>query len=435
MDKKEFLGRRKSLMDIIGKGGLAILSAAPEKVRSRDTFYDYRQDSDFYYLTGFEEPDSVAVLIPDRLEGEFILFCREKDQLKEVWDGAREGNEGAVRNFGADDSFPISDIADILPGLIEQSERVYFSMGDQKDFDQNLMGWIHDLHSGRHGHRGPTEIIDLGHVLHEMRLFKSKKEINLMKKSAKIALDAHSKAMSICKPGLFEYEIEAEFLREFKRRGADCSYPPIVASGNNACVLHYTDNSSVLNDGDLILIDAGCEYQFYASDITRTFPINGIFSEPQREIYEIVYSANQEAIKKVKAGNHWDDPHNIAVKEITKGLKSLGIISGSLKSLIKEKAYHQFFMHKTGHWLGIDVHDVGDYKVADKWRLLEPGMVTTVEPGIYISNSSKGVKKHWKGIGIRIEDDVCVTKNANIVFSQSLPSQAEDIENFMRSFH
>tara|TARA_B100001250_G_C19816624_1_gene798766 strand:+ start:58 stop:1365 length:1308 start_codon:yes stop_codon:yes gene_type:complete len=432
MNKKDFLARRKRLMDYIGKGSLAILSSAPEQIRSRDTFFDFRQDSDFYYLTGFKEPDSVAVLIPGRDKGEFIIFCRERDKSKEIWDGAREGNEGAINNFGADDSFPISDIADILPGLIEQSERVYYSMGEWRDFDQNLMSWMHDLHSGRHGHRGPTEIIDLGHVLHEMRLFKSRNEISLMKQSAQIALDAHLKAMTICKPGMYEYEIEAEFLREFKRRGANCSYSPIVASGNNACVLHYTNNSSILKDGDLILIDAGCEYELYASDITRTFPVNGSFTRPQREIYDIVYSANQEAIKKVRSGNHWDDPHNAAVKEITKGLKALGILKGNLRSLIKDKAYQQFFMHKTGHWLGIDVHDVGDYKVANKWRLFEPGMVTTVEPGIYISNSSRGIKKHWRGIGIRVEDDVCVTRDGNIVFSEALPSHGDDIENFMR---
>jgi Xaa-Pro aminopeptidase len=418
-------------MELMGSDGIAVLPAAPERVRSRDTLFDYRPDSDFHYLTGFHEPEAVAVLIPGHPHGKFLLFCRERNAQKEIWDGARTGPAGAIAGFGADDAFPIGDIDEILPGLLERSERVYYSMGVTAEFDQRLLSWINNLNSNRQRSHAPSEIVALDHLLHEMRLFKSRAETSLMRKSASIAVAAHKRAMRACRPGMMEYELEAEFLHEFHRQAADCSYLPIVAGGRNACVLHYRDNDAPLKDGDLVLIDAGCEYAMYASDITRTFPVNGRFSAPQRELYDVVLAANLAATEAVQPGNHWNDPHNAAVKEVTRGLKRLGILEGRLPSLIRDEAYREFFMHRTGHWLGMDVHDVGDYKVADQWRLLESGMAMTVEPGIYIAANNRRVAKHWRGIGIRIEDDVVVTREGHRVLTSGIPTQAAEIERFM----
>ncbi len=427
MHAQEFSRRRRHLMELIGSGSIAVLPAAPERTRSRDTHYAYRPDSDFYYLTGFEEPDAVAVLVPGRPHGEFIVFCRERDPDKELWDGAREGPEGLVARFGADDAFPIGDIEEILPGLLEHSERVFYSMGVFGEFDQRLLGWMQALHARRQSGHAPDELVDLDHLLHEMRLFKSRREISAMKRSARIAVAAHRRALRACEPGKHEYELEAEFRYEFARNGAQCSYEPIVASGVNACVLHYNANDSVMNDGDLVLIDAGCEHELYASDVTRTYPVNGQFSAPQRELYDVVHSANQAATEKANPGNHWNDPHDAAVKEITRGLRDLGILKGRLPTLIRSNAYRPYFMHKTGHWIGMDVHDVGDYKVAEQWRLLEPGMVTTIEPGIYIAPNARGVAKRWRGIGIRLEDDVHISRDGPQVLTADLPLDADEI--------
>jgi Xaa-Pro aminopeptidase len=417
-------------MELIGANGIAVLAAAPERVRSRDTLYNYRPDSDFHYLTGFAEPEAVAVLVPGREQGEFLLFCRERHPERELWDGPRAGPEGAVATFGADDAFPIADIDEILPGLLEKSDRVYYSIGGN-EFDQRLLAWIQQLNSNRQRGHAPSELVALDHLLHEMRLFKSRGEARLLRSAARIAVAAHARAMQACRPGLTEYALEAEFLHEFRRHGADCSYPPIVAAGANACVLHYRANDADLVDGDLVLIDAGCEYEMYASDVTRTFPVNGRFSAPQRELYEVVHEANCAATDKARHGNHWNDPHDAAVHVITAGLKSLGLIKGRVPQLIKSQAYREFFMHRTGHWLGIDVHDVGDYKVADQWRLLEPGMVMTIEPGIYIAPHAKGVHKRFRGIGIRIEDDVLVTRNGPDVLTAGLPTSVDEIEQHM----
>lgn len=418
-------------MEHVGAGGIVVVPAAPERVRSRDTFYDYRPDSDFYYLTGFGEPDAVAVLIPGRPNGEYLLFCRERDPDRELWDGRRAGPDGAIDELGADDAFPITDIEDILPGLLEQSERVYYSMGVQPEFDERLLGWLRQLNARRQRGHAPSEIVTLDHVLHEMRLFKSRSEASLMRKSARIAMAAHRRAMAVCRPGMHEFELEAEFMHEFRRHGATWSYLPIVASGANACVLHYTANDAVMRDGDLVLIDAGCEYSMYASDITRTFPVGGSFSEPQRELYEIVLEANAAAIEAVEPENDWNAPHEAAVRVVTRGLKRLGLLSGRLQTLIRNGAYRRFFMHRTGHWLGIDVHDVGDYRVDNQWRVLEPGMALTIEPGIYIGADDREVARHWRGIGIRIEDDVLVTKNGPGVLTKDLPRAVDDIERLM----
>ncbi len=431
MKAEEFARRRRQLMRMMGNGGIAILPSAPVRIRSRDVEHRYRQDSDFYYLTGFEEPDSVAVLAPGRDNGEFILFCRERDKAKEIWDGYRAGPAGAVADFNADDAFPIEDIDDILPGIMEPCSRVYYAMGLNPDFDAHMAEWVNSLRSG--GSRGvhtPEEFIALDHLLHDMRLYKSRAEIAAMRRSAKVAVAAHKRAMQATRPGRFEYEIEAEFLHEFRQHDAWMSYSPIVGGGENACVLHYVTNRDELKDGDLLLIDAGCELDHYASDITRTFPVNGRFTPEQRAVYEIVLEAQYAAIEKTVKDNHWNEPHDAAVNVITRGLKKLGLLDGSLPRLIKDGAYREFFMHKTGHWLGIDVHDVGDYMVGDEWRLLENGMVTTVEPGIYIPNSRK-VPARWRGIGVRIEDDVAVTNKGPDVLSKGLVKEPDDIEKWM----
>jgi Xaa-Pro aminopeptidase len=434
MNASEFKRRRSQLMKMIGKGNIAIVSSASSQVRNRDVEYPFRQDSDFLYLTGFNEPDAVLVLVPGRKHGEYILFCRENDPEQETWHGRRAGQEGAIEQYGADDSFPIDDIDDILPGLLEDREKVFQVMGRYPEFDARLMGWVNQIKAqSRSGVHVPYEFVSLDHLLHDMRLYKSRAEQAAMKKAARISVAAHKKAMRACKPGLFEYSIEAEYNYEFSRNGAEHAYPPIVGGGRNGCILHYTENTDPLKDGDLLLIDSGCEVEGYASDITRTFPVNGKFSSAQRDVYEIVLQAQKAAIKKVIPGNHWNDPHNAAVRVITKGLLELKILKGTLSRLLKEHAYRRFYMHRTGHWIGLDVHDVGDYKVGDQWRLLEPGMVLTVEPGIYIPAQSKGVLRKWWDIGIRIEDDVLVTAKGNEVLTSGVPTGIKEIEALMAS--
>ena len=434
MSPKEFSKRRRQLMRMMGKGGISILPAAVAKIRNRDVDYPYRQDSDFYYLTGFAEPESVAVLVPGRAEGEFLMFVRDKDPEREVWDGPRAGLNEAVTEYGADDSFPITDIDDILPGIIESCERVYYSMGTRPDFDGRLMNWVNTLRAqGRTGTHTPDEFIALDHLLHDLRLYKSRAEISAMRRAAKIAVAAHKRAMSVCEPGKHEYEIEAEFAFEFRRNGVHPSYQPIVGSGANACVLHYNDNNDRLEDGDLLLVDAGCEFDYYASDVTRTYPINGRFNEEQRAIYDIVLEAQDAALECVVPGSMWHEPHDAAVRAIARGLKRLGLIQGTLANLISDGAYRKFFMHRTGHWLGMDVHDVGDYKVSDQWRVLEPGMVLTVEPGIYIGENQSKLAKRWRGIGVRIEDDVLVTRDGHEVLTKDLPREPDQVEALVGS--
>ncbi len=432
MISREFARRRKVLMQMVGEGGIAILPSAPIRTRSRDVEYRYRQDSDFYYLTGFAEPDAVAVIAPGRDNGEFLVFCRERDADKERWDGQRMGTDGVCEHYHADDAFPIDDIDDILPGIMESCERVYYTMGLYKDFDVRIADWVNSLRSGgNQGLHTPQEFVALDHLLHDMRLYKSRSEISAMRKSAKVAVAAHKRAMQLTRPGLFEYEIEAEFIHEFRRNDARNSYSPIVATGANACTLHYVDNSARLEDGELLLIDAGCELDYYASDISRTYPVNGKFSPEQRALYEIVLEAQLAAIDKVRKGNHWNDPHDAAVRVVTKGLKKIGLLEGTLPKLIRDGAYREFYMHRTGHWIGMDVHDVGDYKVGDEWRILESGMVMTVEPGLYISGHHKVAKK-WRNLGIRIEDDVAVTSNGPDVLSKGLVKDPDGIEALMR---
>ncbi len=433
MNSKEFAHRRKQLMRMVGHRGIAILPAAPVRMRSRDVEYRFRQDSDFYYLTGFAEPDAVAVMVPGRDNGEYLLFCRERDPDKELWDGKRAGQDGAIRDHDADDAFPIDDIDDILPGIMESCSRVYYTMGLYPEFDAQVADWINSLRSREsRGVHTPQEYVALDHLLHDMRLYKSRAEISALRKAAKIAVKAHERAIRAVRSGLYEYEIEAEFASEFRRNDAWMSYSPIVGSGANSCTLHYVENGDRLKDGDLLLVDAGCELDYYASDITRTVPVSGKFSPEQRAVYDIVLEAQFAAIDKTRKDNHWNEPHDAAVKVITRGLKKIGLLDGTLPRLIKDGAYREFFMHRTGHWLGMDVHDVGDYKVGDEWRLLEPGMVTTVEPGIYIAASRK-VPARWRNIGIRIEDDVAVTSNGPDVLSGGLVKDPDEIESLMQS--
>jgi len=434
MDAKEFARRRKQLMRMMGADSIAILPTNPEQSRNRDVDFPFRPDSDFYYLTGFPEPDAVAVFMPGRKHGEYLLFCRDRDPKMETWHGRRAGPEGAVERFGADDAFPIGDIDDILPGLLEGHDRVFYTMGAVPEFDKRVIGWVNRIRSqSRAGKHAPDEFVSLEHFVHDMRLYKSRAEIKTMRQAANIAARAHKRAMQVCEPGMMEYELEAEFLYAFRKAGGEPAYPSIVGGGENACILHYTENNAPLNDGDVVLIDAGVEHDYYASDITRCFPVNGRFSKAQRAIYELVLDAQLAAIEEVYPGNHWNAPHVAAVKVLTRGLVKLGLLKGRPASLIKEEAYRRFYMHRTGHWLGMDVHDVGDYKVGDAWRELEPGMVLTVEPGLYIPAHSKGVARKWWNIGIRIEDDVLVTRDGYDVLSKAAPKTVDEIESLMQA--
>jgi Xaa-Pro aminopeptidase len=432
MRADEFVRRRRQLMRHMRKGAIAILPAAPVRIRNNDVEYHYRPDSDFYYLTGFAEPEAVAVLIPGRPQGEYVLFVRDRDPAREAWDGGRAGPDGAVRDHGADDAFPIGDIDEILPGLLEYCGRVFYTMGAHPEFDKRVIGWVNHLRSqGKRGTRTPHEFVALDHPLHEMRLFKSRAELAAMRRSAAIACAAHRRALGAARPGSMEYEVMAEILHEFHRRRADISYHPIVGSGPNACVLHYRENSREMQEGELLLIDAGCEFDYYASDVTRTLPVGGRYSRRQRAVYEVVLEAQKAAIAKVRAGAHWNAPHEAAVRAITRGLVRIGLLKGRVPQLIKAGAYRRFFMHRVGHWLGMDVHDVGEYKVGNEWRLLEPGMVTTIEPGIYIAPGTKGVRREWWGIGIRIEDDVVVTEGEPEVLTAAMPTDPDEIERLM----
>lgn len=435
MDKREFAKRRKRIMEVMDEDCIAIIPTAPVRNRNRDVEYPYRPDSDFYYLTGFPEPEAVAVLVAGRPQGKYVLFCRENHPEQEQWNGARAGLEGACDRFGADDAFPINDIDDILPGMMETRSEVYYAMGYYTEFDQRILTWLNKIRTrSRAGVNAPAQFVALDHILHDMRLFKSKAEIKTMSNAMAISAKAHRRAMSVCRPGMTEYQIEAELLHEFTRAGGrSVAYQPIVAGGANACVLHYIENTKRLEDGDLLLIDAGVEFDYYASDITRTFPVNGRFTKEQRAIYELVLESQQAAIAQVRPGNHWNDPHEAAVKVLTEGLVELGLLKGRPGTLVKKEAYKKFYMHRTGHWLGMDVHDVGDYKIDGEWRVLEPGMVMTVEPGLYIRGGDKNVPKKWWNIGVRIEDDVLITRDGSEVLTRAAPKAVDEVEALVGS--
>jgi len=431
----EYKQRRKTLMQGMKKNAIALLASAPSVARSRDVEYPYRQDSDFHYLTGFDEPEAMAVFAPGRKEGEFILFCRKFDETKAVWTGKHAGLEGAKEQFAAGEAFPIEDFAATLPTLLDGKRVVNYPVGVNTELDRQVMAAVNALRGKiRTGAKPPEEFTALDRVLHEMRLLKSRDEIALMRKAVEVSIHAHKRAMAVCRPGMFEYQIEAELSHECMRHGLrHAAYPSIVAGGRNACVLHYTENADLLRDGDLLLIDAGAEFGSYAADITRTFPVNGRYSEPQRLLYELVLDAQLAAIEKIRPGNAWIEPHDAAVRVLVRGLVKLGLLQGRVRKLIKDEAYKPFFMHRTGHWIGMDVHDVGDYKVDEKWRKLEPGMVLTVEPGLYVPPTCMEADPKWRGMGIRIEDDVLVTPKGCEVLSAALPKTVAEIEAFMEA--
>lgn len=432
IERKEFKRRRRQLMRMADEDAIVIVPAAPERIRNNDSHYPYRQDSDFHYLTGFGEPDAVLVLIPGRSAGAEILFCRERHPEREQWDGPRVGPDGAVEDYALDDAFPIEDIDEILPGMIEGRGRVYYHFGRDTEFDLRIIAWVNRVRGEvKKGARAPHEFVALSHLLHDLRLFKSSAEMALMRRSAEIAAEGHCRAMQATRPGMHEHAVEAELLHTFRRHGAVASYEPIVGGGANACVLHYRANNAMLNDGDLLLIDAGAEFHSYASDITRTFPVNGRYSKAQREIYEIVLAAQDAAIDQVRPGRPFNAYHDAAVRVISQGLIDLGLLEGELGAVIESGAFRKFYMHKTGHWLGLDVHDVGDYRVGDDFRELEAGMVLTVEPGIYIAPQLDGVPSEYLGIGVRIEDDVVVTKSAPDVLTTGVPRDPSAIEALM----
>ncbi|KAF0191667.1 MAG: Xaa-Pro aminopeptidase [Gammaproteobacteria bacterium] len=433
VDAEEFARRRQKLLKKMGKGGVAIIAAAPVKMRNREVEHPYRQDSSFLYLTGFPEPHAIAVLVAGRPEGEYILFCRKHNPEVERWCGRYAGQDGACRIYGADVAFAIDQVDKIMPGLLEKAKRVFHAMGYQSDLDTRLTDWLNEVRKRyRTGAHTPVDFVALDHVLNEMRLIKNRAEIDVMRHAARVTTAAHRRAMRLCRPGMTEFQIEAELRHEFMYGGCrETAYPPIVASGNNSCVLHYTANDAELRDGDLLLIDAGAEHQGYAADVTRTFPVSGRFSKEQRAIYEIVLAAQHAAIRQVRPGNPWNAPHDAAVRTLTRGLVELGLLKGDVTTLIRQDAYRKFYMHRTGHWLGLDVHDVGDYKTENKWRQLKPGMVLTVEPGLYIPSGTRGVAKKWWKIGIRIEDDVLVTRAGNQVLTEAAPKTVDDIEALM----
>ena len=429
--KKEFAERRKLLLKNMGKNTIGIVFSAPERLRNIAVPYPYRQNSDFYYLTGFNEPEAVAVFIPDRKEGEFVLFNRERDLLMETWNGRRSGQAGACKDYGANQAFSISKVNQIMPTLLGNKRALYLGMERDFEFDQRIMRWLEASHKIREGINIPREFINIGRILHEMRLHKSKAEVATIRKAISISKEAYLNVMRVCRPGMFEYELEAELLYRFiKNGGRYTSFETIIGCGSNSCVLHYVDNKERLTDGELVLIDSGVEYECYSSDVTRTLPVNGCFNPEQRAIYQAVLDAQTAVIKSIRPGIKWNQLEFIAERMITKKLLELKILRGNLKELLAKKSFRKFYMHHIGHWLGLDNKDPGLYKL-DDWRVLKPGMVFTVEPGIYI-NASDAVDKKWWNIGVRIEDNVLVTKSGCEVLTRDIPKTIEDVERCMR---
>ena len=427
MNTAQHISRRERLSAAMGRG-VAIIPTAPERVRNRDAHYPYRFDSYFYYLTGFREPDAVLVVVAGD-DARSILFCREKNEEREIWDGYRYGPDGAREAFGFGEAHSLAKLDEIMPQLLSDQPLLYCHLGADAAWDVRVMAWLNEVRSrARAGVTAPQRISDVHAPLDEMRLVKDAPEIAAMRRAAVISAGAHVRAMRSARPGATEFAVEAELMHEFRRHGAQApAYSPIVAGGRNACVLHYVENSAALRDGDLLLIDAGCELDGYAADITRTFPVNGRFSAPQREIYELVLNAQAAAIDEVKPGNRWIAPHDAAVKVLVRGLLDLGLLRGSLDEALESESYKRFYMHRTGHWLGLDVHDVGDYKRDGQWRTFVPGMTLTVEPGCYI-RPSPDVPAHFANIGVRIEDDVLVTETGCEIMTAAAPKSVAEIE-------
>ena len=435
MDTSVYAARRARLAAGM-KRGVAIIPTAPERVRNRDAHYPYRFDSYFYYLTGFREPEAVLVVIAATEDepGRSVLFCRDKDPLREVWDGFRYGPEGARETFGFDEAHTVSKLDELIPELLSNQPALFCHLGSDAQWDTRVMGWMNEVRAlTRTGVTAPQTISDVHALLDEMRLVKDRSEIAVMRRAAEISCAAHRRAMLAAKPGVGEYAIEAELMHEFRRHGAQApAYTSIVASGEHACVLHYVENADVLRDGELLLIDAGCELDGYASDITRTFPVNGRFAGAQRAVYDLVLEAQRAAIAEVKPGNRWNAVHDAAVKVLAQGFIDLKLVEGSLDDVIESESYKKFYMHRTGHWLGLDVHDAGDYKRDGDWRELVPGMVLTVEPGCYI-RPGPDVPAAFAGIGVRIEDDALVTSGGCDILTAAAPKTVSDIEALMRA--
>ncbi|WP_013320738.1 aminopeptidase P N-terminal domain-containing protein [Gloeothece verrucosa] len=436
IEPTEYQQRRERLMEKIGQG-TAIFRSAPTAVMHNDVEYVFRQDSDFFYLTGFNEPEAVAVFAPHHPEHRFILFVQPKDPEKETWTGYRYGVEGAKERFGADEAYPINELDEKLPQYLEKADRIYYHLGRDQYFNEKIIAhWQKLLTTYPKRGTGPIAIEDTNFILHPMRLIKSPTELTLMRQAAIISAQAHNRAREFAQVGQYEYQIQAEIEHTFRQLGGiGPAYPSIVASGANACILHYVENTSVLKENDLLLIDAGCSYGYYNGDITRTFPVSGQFTPEQKTIYEIVLEAQLKAIEQVQPGKPYHEFHDAAVRVIVEGLKELELLTGDTEEIIKEEKYKPFYMHKTGHWLGLDVHDVGLYKCGEEtWQTLQPGQVLTVEPGIYISPTIKPaegqpeVPEKWRGIGVRIEDDVLVTVDGHEILTSAVPKHIEDIE-------
>ena len=428
--KNNFSERRLQLSNKVLDDSAIIVASALVKSRISDTDYAYRQDSNFYYLSGYEEPDSLILIRPNHDKEKFIIFCRDRDPLREQWDGFRTGQDGAIQEYQADNAYSINSIDQMMPELLAGVKNIYFSMSAPCGVDLKISQWVEDIRKNtRAGAEPPHNLLSLDSILHEMRLIKEDHEMDLMKQAADITTEAHIRAMQAVTPGMYEYQLEAEYLYAFNKNGARSpAYNSIVGGGNNSCILHYVENNAELKDGDLVLVDAGCEYKYYASDVTRTFPVNGKFSPEQKEIYSIVLEAHKQSMEQAKPGNKWNLMHEKSVEVIVEGLLDLGLLKGTKDQVIENGDYSKFYMHRIGHWLGMDVHDVGGYKQDGDWRDLEKGMVMTIEPGIYILDSLEDVDDKWKGIGVRIEDDIVVTESGFEVLTPNVPRTIEEVE-------
>ncbi len=422
--------RRQNVMQQIGDG-IAIIPNAPVRQRNSDVHYPYRPDSDFYYLTHFPEPFSVAVFAPGHEDGEYILFCRENDPDQERWEGRRAGLQGAIETYHADVSYPISDMDDMIPKLLENREKIHYCIGRYPEFDQKVINWMNLARRKiRSGIVTPNSVEDISRTIHELRVFKQKSEFTNLQQAANVSARAHVQAMAACKPGMMEYEIQAKLECCFRENGCSTAYPSIVASGENACVLHYIENSRQMQDGDLLLIDAGAEYDCYAADITRTFPVNGKFTAEQELVYEVVLAAQKNAIECAVPGSRYSDVDKAAKVTLVDGLIDLNILNMTAEEALETSAYRPYYMHKIGHWLGLDVHDVGNYHDSGGSRQLQEGMYMTVEPGLYLSPSAD-LDERWHGIGVRIEDDVLMTEIGNVVMTSDVPKSIPEIEEIM----
>ena len=434
LSQADFQERRDRLAEQMGPNSIAIIATSPEVMRNRDADYKFRADSSFFYLTGFAEPEAVVVIETNETCESYVysVFCRERNRDMEIWNGYRAGIDGVIDDYDADEAYAIDLLDEEIIEKLLNKQKLYYRIGQRADFDARVSAWIKEAdEQQRRGNGAPAEIIQLDRIVDEMRLHKSAQEIELMQIASNISAEAHTRAMQKVRPDMMEYALEAELVYIFGQNGCVPSYNSIVGGGANGCILHYVENNKPLKDGDLVLIDAACEYEFYASDITRTFPVNGKFSPEQKALYQIILHAQIAAIDSIQIGNSYKEPHHVAVRIMVQGLLDLGIMQGDIEQIIESESYRQFYMHGTGHWLGMDVHDVGSYKHGTEWRTYEQGMVVTVEPGLYIAPDDETVDVKWRGIGIRIEDDVVATVNGPLVLTKNVVKSIEDIEALM----